>query len=397
MKHFRFLSGVITLFCFTVSSCSSGGKKDLPLVDILGGLNRERVLRLSELADRAEYVKLETSPDCLLGGWLMVKSGGNYYIRDSRQSRILVFDKQGKFLRQIGRQGRGPGEYVRFAYWDVSQDNRFVAIGGLGEGVKLYTTNGDFKCQAQFSISFLSGFLFLNSEKLISYEARLNSGQKCYPAMLAWNVANLKADTVLRIDMEVQQSDRDFSLVYTAFYPSGGRIHFMKAANDTLYQLDPDLRITPLMVLGCGERSITEEKLFMTSNKKELSVYPFCETRKYLFMATGKDEEYGIMAFNKMTGETFRLPPKTSLIDGISKIHGPLNDLDGFDLPFTGFQMDDKTWCSVLQISDLKEFFASGTADKTSLRTRNYIDELRSLTDASDLNDNPIIRIIYLK
>ena len=36
---------------------------------------------------------------------------GNIYIADSQNHRIQVFDAQGRFLRQWGREGTAPGQF----------------------------------------------------------------------------------------------------------------------------------------------------------------------------------------------------------------------------------------------------------------------------------------------
>jgi hypothetical protein len=45
------------------------------------------------------------------GGVLSVDNEGNLYIADFGNGRVQMFDKNGKFVRQIGRKGQGPGEY----------------------------------------------------------------------------------------------------------------------------------------------------------------------------------------------------------------------------------------------------------------------------------------------
>lgn len=45
------------------------------------------------------------------GAVLSVDGEGNFYVADFGNRRVQMFDKAGKFVRQIGRQGQGPGEY----------------------------------------------------------------------------------------------------------------------------------------------------------------------------------------------------------------------------------------------------------------------------------------------
>ena len=43
---------------------------------------------------------------------LTVDSAGNLYVTDRGNRRVQMFDKDGAFVRTIGRQGQGPGEYM---------------------------------------------------------------------------------------------------------------------------------------------------------------------------------------------------------------------------------------------------------------------------------------------
>jgi hypothetical protein len=52
-----------------------------------------------------------------------IDSRHRYYVRTYFEDRFLVFDSTGKFIRSVGRRGRGPGEYFS------SMDRLFVAKG----------------------------------------------------------------------------------------------------------------------------------------------------------------------------------------------------------------------------------------------------------------------------
>ncbi|MCX6717994.1 MAG: 6-bladed beta-propeller, partial [Candidatus Staskawiczbacteria bacterium] len=308
MKRINLANGISVYLCVFLISCSTGIKTDLPVVDIIGALKNEKPLKLSEIVDHIEYIKLETKPEFLIGYGQAAKVGNSVYFHNFRPTSLLVFDGQGKFIRQISRQGKGPGEYINFAYFDVSPDNRYIAIGGFGGGIRLYTNTGEFTAQSDYSSLSWSGFLFLNPNSLITYESRQNGNQKGYPMMRAWNTEHLQPDTILRIDMESQESDRSVLMVFNPFYPFEGRINFMEAGNDTLYLLDTDLKISPRMVVDCGERAATDKNLFMAPGKSIIRVFPVCETNNYLFIDSYSGEDNKIFVFNKRSGETFRMP-----------------------------------------------------------------------------------------
>jgi hypothetical protein len=379
-------------FCLSVllMSCAAPAATDLPVIDVISAFKNEKPLKMSEFIDHIEYVKLETTPECLIGNGQAIKVGNSIYVKTSNPAKIFVFDNQGKFQRQISRQGKGPGEYVNFAYFDVSPDNKYVAVGGFDNTISLYSTEGQFITSAQTNIHFFSGFLFLNRNYLITYEALLDVTMKGYPIMLARNTNDFEADTVLRMDWETQQSDMIFPMKYSACYLFDGSVNFMEPANDTLYQFGNDHKISTRLIMNCGDRAVTREKTFITSDTYPIPVYPMCETSDYLFINAGFGEDFGVLAYNKKTGETIRLP-KTN------NSYGPENDLEGIGFSFDGLKKGNHTWTSLLQVSELKSFFSPEKPVDLKLKRQDNFNELKKLTAQSDVNDNPIVRVLYFK
>ena len=68
-------------------------------------------LLMSDFVDSIRYIQLQTSPKCFLpkeGGFLTLTEK---FIFSGYQGELFKFDKQGNFIRQIARKGRGPGEF----------------------------------------------------------------------------------------------------------------------------------------------------------------------------------------------------------------------------------------------------------------------------------------------
>ena len=67
---------------------------------------------LSKIIDRCEIIPLETNDNSLFESIYHVGVSDNYIAVHSRgQHPIKLFDRQGKFIRNIGKVGRGPGEF----------------------------------------------------------------------------------------------------------------------------------------------------------------------------------------------------------------------------------------------------------------------------------------------
>jgi hypothetical protein len=68
----------------------------------------------------------------------------NLYILDRNNFRVLVFDPSGKFLRKIGKQGGGPGEFIAPVSMTITSDGSLV-VGDIGRrGYSIFKTDGTF-------------------------------------------------------------------------------------------------------------------------------------------------------------------------------------------------------------------------------------------------------------
>ena len=75
-------------------------------------------------------------------GDIVVDKSGNVYVMDSKAKHIKKFDADGKFLKLIGREGQGPGEFTRPSGLVCSRD-KLVAWDMMGFRFSLFTLDGE--------------------------------------------------------------------------------------------------------------------------------------------------------------------------------------------------------------------------------------------------------------
>ena len=94
--------------------------------------------------DSVEVVPLETTGKALIGlvGKILLLPNGNVLIKST--ASMFMFSPEGKFLFQIGKNGRGPEEYLTIDDVCLSQDARELWILGGCEIVKYSTDTGRF-------------------------------------------------------------------------------------------------------------------------------------------------------------------------------------------------------------------------------------------------------------
>jgi len=66
----------------------------------------------------------------------------NIYISDEALQRISIFDKQGKFLTQWGKQGKGDGEFDRPAGLAFDRDQHLLVVDSRNNRIQTYTKDG---------------------------------------------------------------------------------------------------------------------------------------------------------------------------------------------------------------------------------------------------------------
>jgi outer membrane protein assembly factor BamB len=71
-----------------------------------------------------------------------VAKDGSVYVLDLGDTCIRQFDAKGKFVRQIGRSGQGPGEYNAPMYFDVDAGNQIFVVDGQNLRVTCFDKDG---------------------------------------------------------------------------------------------------------------------------------------------------------------------------------------------------------------------------------------------------------------
>lgn len=101
---------------------------------------------IHEIAE-VEYIPLETTDESLLTSGVAKAVSDKYiivsdYARENHQ--LLIFDRQGKYIRRINRRGQGAGEYLYFHEFEADFKAEELYIYTLGAKIFVYTFEGEF-------------------------------------------------------------------------------------------------------------------------------------------------------------------------------------------------------------------------------------------------------------
>ncbi|MDE7374402.1 MAG: 6-bladed beta-propeller, partial [Odoribacter sp.] len=115
---------VFLLFCALLCSCGKQVKNEgIPVVELRKAVGKID-LKLSDLLENIRVIPLETRPDILLPGYPSFWVGEKYIVTYGGDAMHL-FTVDGKYVRKLAEQGRGPEEYLYAMGFSVDKQERY--------------------------------------------------------------------------------------------------------------------------------------------------------------------------------------------------------------------------------------------------------------------------------
>jgi len=328
----------LILKCVALCACGGGNKQQASATDenvaeeksavqypihipFEEGMEVEREVKLSEIADSVTYIRLETTDNGLVKYFKasLMRRTSKYYIFGEMQN-VIQFTRDGKFVRNIGRRGQGPGEYNYIRQVDVDEktgkvyiySNRRIHVYDLETGKYLQTI----KPGHPETLSIL----MQNDSTIIGYVDNSYGQQKTKAY-----ISNLNGEIL----HEYTRHDL-FEVKGGAYMVGGpqdfflsqykGMINLKEYENDTVYTVTPE-GLQKRYIIDTGKYGIKLEHTYPALNGDEAAYnrlaagymrYAVLETENYLFLPyanwAGSERNRPKMAmYDKRTGECYRV------------------------------------------------------------------------------------------
>lgn len=391
MKTFTTYSLCLLAALLSTSSCStksSDTEETLLIVDVQKKYPTKRI-RLQDIA-QVEYIALETPDEMLWSGWM--NTVGDHHIMNAnpQNGNVILFDRKGKGLKLINRQGNSGEEYGQYGDMMFDDENKQIFVNDLSNRkVFTYDLNGRFlrvidhaEDKAYYSITNYDANTFLiynqpygddsiNSYLFVSKETGEVLEELIIPP------TGKKLTTAL---MEGSGEDRVYILFMSyPVIPAGNKNFILtEISNDTIFGMNASKELRPLYVQTPSRQTMDPEQFLFLSK----------ETKDYLFfhiIEKSFDRE-------KMSG----FPPRTIMYDKKEKaFYEPevYNDDYSIDKKSTPNPMpvspgnNLNIHLQVLNAFDLIE----------SLENNELKGELKEIASRLEEEDNPVVMIATLK
>ncbi len=123
-------------------------------------------LKTSYFADTVIYIPLETTADNYIRRFKQLWMNDSVLLVNSGDA-LFMFQRNGEFIRKVGRNGKGPGEYARIFNFEIIRDTIYISSTAKKSFIK-YTLNGTFcdEIQLNYQPVFFSSTI---DNKLVCY------------------------------------------------------------------------------------------------------------------------------------------------------------------------------------------------------------------------------------
>ena len=315
---------IVTLpFCLIMIACSGQTEKEQPneiiKIDVLKAFDNQKNIKASEFIQDIEFIPLESSKDAWFRyAYNYLVSEKYVMVIDGERAHMVLFDRQGNFIRTIGTKGEGPGELLdpREATMDLSEGLVFVYDGYQGKLVK-FTIEGEFVKEIDIRqitpAKYITGIQFINKNEFVLVNYRPFVPMEGFASLPVFdrNLNHVKDilgranDENLRINVEP----------HALFTINPERMTFWEPYMDTLYTITPGGSAIPTQVIGFSKNGPNHE--FVTTNINpnsyaENSIVSILDAGQYFHILGRNGNRWFTALYNKKTKEIFEVVQKTN-------------------------------------------------------------------------------------
>jgi len=366
-----------------------------PYIISLGkDIDRIKSTGLTEIGNVITYVPLETSDKSLLGMLNKVIITDSYIAVYSSiaENGILLFDHSGDFIRQISRNGRGPGEYLAmYGVYDycLSPDGEKIYLLVSGFNCLEYDVEGKYFKTHKID-SFPSRMLPLDDNLFVFYPEntpRQRNGS-VEQSLIISDLSNNIQKTYKNYHKRTQFPN--VNIGRTPFYSYQGNVRFKEAGADTLFTVTVD-ELIPYAVLSLGNKELPAD-IRAPATREAIDAMLAQYSGKFRLQEIVEDADN---LYITLSGFLFNIRygyyNKHSYTIKIIGDEGFQNDIDG-GLPFfPKYIYNDSILVDYVNAYDLREHVLSSNAVEMRRLYGQRYDDLVKLANSLDDEDNPIL------
>ena len=373
---------MIITACNTRDSARKVSQTKLPYnIDLEGSIDNIESVQLSTIGKKLEYIPLETDTACLLRR-IENAAVGDSFIFATDGGILFEFDRKGKFLKQIGSAGRGPGEYSRVADFIIDEKSREIFVLSSRK-VLVYGYDGHFK--REFKTDFPSiQFIMRDRNSFVFHPFNLPMGTS--EPVYSWYFIDRSGNVQLKLINTLKRVNKGVIVPYSPLYMFNGTPHFMEFGVDTLYDFN-NLEKKPYAIFHFGTIKMPPDPTMseVPAINGKIWISDVKETGKSLFIKIWRDMSDSI---------TNCIFDKASARFSVLRENGFVNDIDG-GVVFWPIEIpDDNTLIGYAEAFDLIKHIKNDHTVNLKADDRGKTDQLKNIAEQLNESSNPVLIIL---
>lgn len=361
-------------------------------------VNNESDLSLSDFVSEIEYIRLETTQDYLIG---------DNYVQDFLTDSLIVvnengkpvglFSREGKYIRKIGKIGRGPGEYDSDTRFRLRRENREICIWNAMRGSIMVfdfegNLSGEFKPECK-----PSGFGYAGNGVFVTSQFNTRFPDSILPKFILFNDMGETLNRYYAFSKNPARGGRGFSIMLPSYYEAPGGLIINTYENDSLFKVFPDGEMSPVVTWDMGQLKVPfdillEYNRYLKEKDRYVTGIEILESESYWLVSYNYRGNFNMALLNK-DDHSFKVVSNPDVEPG-----GVINDIDGGPSFWPGHDVSEGSlFIQILYPSMLKRWYDEGRFDNRTVmypeKQAQFIDMIKNI----ELDDNPILMLVKIK
>lgn len=289
-------------------------------------------INLSSLIKNIKVIPLQTDKESLLAKISKIDfDDTHYFIQNSQDKLVYVFDSIGNFNYRIGNKGVGPGEILFPECFALNKKKKELWLINNASEFYKYDYSGKFKNKTAFKI-FCNDFFIQNDSTIYFHTSKRKNFSNNGKNILCWNLwikDNDNTECFFPYSYDVHPSGSLSFETRTPFSVYNDSVTYHYIFTDTIYSIIEN-KVSPKYIVDFGNKKSSLN--FSTTPGEKVSDYIKANSKDAFFVQNVLECSDFLMFNYVMSQERYKVlysKKSNKLVEGIL-----INDITGSNIEF---------------------------------------------------------------
>lgn len=289
-------------------------------------------INLSSIVNDIKIIALQTNKESLLAEISKIEYDDSFYfIQNSQDKLIYVFDSIGNFSHRIGSKGTGPGEVQHPERFALHKNKKELWLVNNFSDLFKYDYSGKFKEKEPFKM-FYNDFIILNNNNIYFHTSKLinySQNGKNHHCFNLWIKTDNTKECFFPYSYEVFPNGSMYFETRTPFSVFNDSITYHYAMNDTIYSIIEN-KVSPKYIIDFGSKKSSLD--FSTTPGKNILDYIKTNSNDAFYVQNVLENADFLMFNYLMSQQRYKVlysKKSNRLMEGFL-----VNDITGSDIEF---------------------------------------------------------------